>query len=74
MEKCAEERKAWQQALAEVDRLRKALKAENGRIFSSVNTPATWEKVAKIETDLADAEERLRTTERAYEDCRARNG
>ena len=72
MDKCSEERKVWLEAQAEVEKLRKMLKAEDGRVFSSVNTPETLEKVAAVEADLEAAEERLKTTYIAYEDCLAR--
>ena len=73
MEKCAQERKVWLEAQAEVERLRKELNAETGLMFSTRNTPETLDKAEKAEADFAAAEERLKTTQKAYDDCMARS-
>ena len=75
MEKCAKERKHWLEAQAEVERLREVQKIMNGRILSSMNnliTPETLEEAGKVQEDLQTAEERLKTTQKAYDDCMAR--
>lgn len=69
MDKCHEQRQAWRQAQTEVEEKRKALKAADREVFNSVNTPETWARMEKLEADLKAAENRLKETEKAYQDC-----